>query len=94
MSRRKIRVPEPALLEIVAYPAAFRPVVITLENDYEITGEVNITQDVTLEQLWEVKQLLENIANAMADEIWQMEKLSVPFVPTGRVSPDGEHPTE
>lgn len=83
------------LLEIIYLPGDPLPMMITLEADFDLTGEVHYRDLYTTDQLREVQKLLFFIWNDIADTIWErLVHSSPPFEPTGRLSPDGEQPTE
>lgn len=82
------------LMELVYLPGDPLPVVISLPGDFELTGECNIYPLASTEQLEEVQRLLIFITNNVADLLWERKRQEPPFVPTGKLSPDGEQPTE
>jgi len=79
------------LLAILAFPADFMPVSIILPVEFELTGEVQYSRDVTTEQLEYIKRLLELIVNDMADELLNRTRELPPWdVETGSISEDGD----
>lgn len=82
------------LLEIVFLPGDPIPVVISLPGDFELTGDVVVGTLTATHHLEEIQRYLIIITNHVADVIWERRKNEPPFIPTGRLSPDGEEPSE